>query len=199
LDKLGKTAGKIVNNNQTLLLAYHYHSLQPLLVYKMKTRSQTQKSSTKTHEHDVETRSMALMCWLKGDSYRSIGKQLGLAYSTVRNIVLKFQETGSVKNKPRCGGPQKLKAEDVEMLKHDVLEDRESRTMPLADITMKLNSILTTDVSQTTVRRVLKKQGIKCHAAAVKPFVSETNAAKRVAWCKERLHWKIKDWEKVCI
>ena len=85
------------------------------------------------------------------------------------------------------------------MLKHDVLEDRESCTMPLADITMKLNSMLTTDVSQTTVRRALKKQGIKCHAAAVKPFVSETNAAKRVAWCKERLNWKIKDWEQVCI
>jgi transposase len=124
---------------------------------------------------------------------------MGLAYSTVRNIVLKFQETGSIKNKPRCGGPQKLKAEDIEMLKHDVLEDRESRTMPLFDITMKLNSMLTTDVSQTTVRCTLKKKGIKCHAAVVKPFVSETNAAKRVAWCKERLNWKIKDWEKVCI
>ena len=83
------------------------------------------------------------------------------------------------------------------MLKHDVLEDRESRTMPLSDITLKLNSMVTTDVSQTTVRRTLKKQGIKCHAAAVKPFVSETNAAKRVAWCKERLNWKIEDWEKV--
>jgi len=63
--------------------------------------------------------------------------------------------------------PSKLKTEDVEMLKHDVLQDRESRTMSLADITMKLNSMLTTDVSQTTVRRVLKKEGIKCHAAAV--------------------------------
>jgi transposase len=166
----------------------------------MKTRSQTVNcSSTKTKEHDTETRSMALTHWLKGDSYRLISKQMGLAYSTVRNIVLKFQETGSIKNKPRCGGPQKLKAEDIEMLKHDVLEDRESRTMPLFDITMKLNSMLTTDVSQTTVRRTLKKQGIKCHAAAVKPFVSETNAAKRVAWCKERLSWKISDWEKVCI
>lgn len=165
----------------------------------MKTRSQTQRTSTKTHEHDVETRAMAVMCWLKGDSYRMIGKQMGLAYSTIRNLVLKYQEAGSVKNKPRCGGPQKLKAEDIEKLKHDVLEDRASRTMPLADITMKLNNILTTDVSQTTVRRTLKKQGIKCHAAAVKPFVSEINAVKRVAWCQERLNWKIKDWEKVCI
>ena len=75
------------------------------------------------------------------------------------------------------------------MLKHDMLEDRESRTMPLADITMKLNSILTTiNISETIVRHTLKKQGIKYHAAVVKLFVSETNAVKRVAWCKERLN-----------
>ena len=85
------------------------------------------------------------------------------------------------------------------MLNQYVLEDRESRTMSLSDLTMKLNSMLTTDISQTTVRRTLKKQGVKCHAAAVKPFVSETNAAKRVTWCKERLSWKNSDWEKVCI
>ena len=94
---------------------------------------------------------------------------------------------------------KKLKAEVMEILKHDVLEDRESRTMPLSDITLKLNSMITTDVSQTTVRCTLKKQGIKYHTAAVKPFMSKTNAAKRVAWCKERLSWKIEDWEKVCI
>jgi transposase len=118
---------------------------------------------------------------------------MNMAPSTVQSITLKFQETGSVKNKARIGGPTKLKAEDREILKHAVLKDRESRTMPLAGITMKLNSMLTTDVSQRTVRRVLKEEGINCHAAVVKPFVSEGNAVKRVAWCQERLNWKIKD------
>src|SRR4051812_26652825 len=84
------------------------------------------------------------------------------------------------------------------MLRHIVLEDRKSRIMPLTGITMNLNDILTTDISQRTVRRALKEQGIKCHPAAVKPFISKKNAAKRVAWCKERLDWKIKNWEKIC-
>jgi transposase len=165
----------------------------------MKTRSQTHaKRSTKTKEHDIETRSMVLAFWLKGDSFRSIGAQLTLPYSTVRNIIVKFQETGSVKNKPRCGGPRKIRAEDIEKLKHSVLEDRETRCEPLADITEKLNNTLGSSVSQTTVRRALIGAGIKCHPAVVKPYVSDSNAAKRVAWCKERLNWKIKDWEKVC-
>jgi transposase len=163
----------------------------------MKTRSQ--KRSTKTHEHDVETRAMIVAYWSKGDSFRAIGKQLGLAHSTVQKIVLKHQEVGSIKNKARDGCPQKLKAEDKEMLKQDVLEDRESRTMTLTGITAKLNAKLITNVSERTVRRALNEQGIKCHAAAVKPFVSISNAAKRVTWCQERLNWKVKDWKKVCI
>ena len=71
--------------------------------------------------------------------------------------------------------------------------------MPLAGITRKLNDVLTTDISQRTVRRTLKEQGISYHAAVIKPFVSITNAAKRVAWCKERLHYGIDDWNKVFI
>lgn len=163
----------------------------------MKTRSQTKPSSTKAHEHDLETRSMALAYWLQGNSYHVISKLMELSYSTVRSIILKFQETGSIKNKKRDGCPKKLKNEDIKLLKQNVFQDRESRTMSLRDISTKLNSMIETKISQTTVRHALKAQGIKCHPAAIKPFISEVNAAKRVAWCKERINWKIKDWEKV--
>jgi len=132
---------------------------------------------------------MVIACWLKGDSIRSIGKQMfpPLSYSTVRNIIMKFQETGSVKNRPRCGRPPKLKPEDIEVLKHSVLEDRETRSEPLSIITEKLNNTLEISVSQKTVRRALKKVGVKCHPAVVKPYISEKNAAKRVQWCLERM------------
>src|SRR5215218_7795609 len=113
----------------------------------MNNRSQAQCSSTKTHEHDIEDRARALALWQNGNSYRVVGKLTNMAPSTVQSIVLKFQETGSVKNKARIGGPKKLKAEDREILRQNVLEDRESRTMSLAGITMNLNNMLTTDVS----------------------------------------------------
>ena len=163
----------------------------------MKTRAQSQDLPTKRAEYDIETRATAVAYWQKGDSYRKIGAIMGIPHSTVQKFVSKREETGSVQNKTRCGRPPKLKAEDLEILRHNVLEDRESRTMPLAGITENMNDMLTTDVSQRTVRRALKDQGIQCHPAAVKPFVSKKNAAKRVAWCKERLNWKVEDWEKV--
>lgn len=162
----------------------------------IKTRTQRQ-GSTKKAEYDVEIKAMAVAFRLKGDSYRKIGDLLGIPYPTVQSIVLKFKETGSVKNKKRSGCPQKLKAEDIEALKHDVLEDRQSRTMPLAGITEKFNEKLTIKVSETTIRRTLQKQGIACFKAAKKPFINEVNAAKRVQWCQERVNWTVEDWKKV--
>jgi transposase len=180
---------------------YHYYVtfIITTSIITMKTRVQSQHSSTKKAEHDIETRAIALAFRLRGDSYRTISDTMGISYSTLRSFILKFEETGSVKNKARCGCSQKLKAEDKETLKHDVLENRESRTMPLAGITSLLNDKLITEVSQRTVRRALKEQGINCHPAAKKPFVSKRNAIKRVAWSKERLKWKIKDWKKVSL
>jgi hypothetical protein len=60
--------------------------------------------------------------------------------------------------------------------------------MSLSGITEKFNEKLTVEISQRTVRRALKNQGIQCHAAALKPFINEINAAKRVAWCEERIN-----------
>lgn len=165
----------------------------------METHTQNQDLPSKKTEHDIEIRSMALAFRLRGDSYRKIGGLLGISHSTVQSIILKFEETGSIKNKTRSGRPQKLKAEDIEILKHDVLENRESRTMSLTGISQKFNEKLITKVCESTVRKALKEQGITCHAAARKPFINEINRAKRVAWCQERINWTVKDWKKVCI
>src|SRR4051812_31647573 len=165
----------------------------------MEIHPQKPDSSTKRKEYDIETRAMALAYWQKGDSYRSIGKQLGLSHATVQCIVLKFKETGSIKNKKRNGRPPVLTPEAKKDLGLAMISSRESRVKTLGEIVKEFSGILTKDVSKSTVQRTLKEQGIKCHVAAVKPFVSESNAAKRVAWCQERLDWKVKDWKKVCI
>jgi transposase len=166
----------------------------------MQTRSQTQaiKNTIKRKEHDVLTRATVIAYWRRNESIRAISRDTNLPYSTVRNILVKFKETGAIENKPRCGGPKKFTADDLEDLKDSVLEDRTSRMESLSKITEKVNESRTNPVSQTTVRRALKTMGIKCSPAVVKPFVSDSNAAKRVDWCKERLDWTVSDWEKVC-
>lgn len=146
------------------------------------------------------TRASVVAYWQIGGSFRSIGNRFNppLSYSTVRNIIVKFQKTGHVKNQPRSGRPKKLNDDNVEVLKALVLENSESRRTPLSVITCNLEMKLNIDISQNTVRRYLKNLGIRAHSAAVKPFISEKNAVKRVEWCKERLHWTVESWEKIC-
>lgn len=108
--------------------------------------------STKKSEHSTEICSIAIMCWKKGDSLHSIGKQLGISHSTVQSFLLKSKETGSVQNKARSGRPQKLNTDEIKKLKDKVLENQQSRTTSLSGITSDLNSTLTKNVSESTVR-----------------------------------------------
>ena len=116
----------------------------------METPALTQGSTKKT-EYDIETKAMAVGFRLQGDSYHKISHLMKIPRSTIRDFISKAEETGSVKNKTRCGAPKKLKLEDKDMLKHDVLENRKSCTMSLKDITSQFNDKLTTEVSQRIV------------------------------------------------
>jgi transposase len=162
----------------------------------MSTRSKTQTDKRK--EHDIETRAIVIAYWHRNESIRSISKDTNLPFSTVRNIIAKYKEIGTTKNKPRSGCPKKLTVKNLEDLKHSVLKDRASRLEPLSQITEKVSTSCSNSVSKTTVRRALKSMKIKCCPAVVKPFISEANAIKRVEWCKEKLDLMVSDWEKVC-
>src|SRR4051812_3209462 len=107
----------------------------------MKTRSQPQVKATKKKEkeHDVETRAMVIAYWRRNEPLRAISRDTGLSYSTVQAIVSKYKKTGTVKNKPRCGGPKKFTPGDLEDLKNSVLKDRTSRMESLSHITEKVN------------------------------------------------------------
>ena len=159
---------------------------------------ETRSHKNKRKEHDVETRAMVIAYWRCNESIRTISKDTNLAFSTVRNIIEKFKEIGTVRNKSRCGAPKKFKPDELNNLKQLVLKDRISRTESLSWITKKVNDTRTNPASQVTIRRALKAIGIRCSPAVVKPFINEKNAIKRVDWCKERLDWAVSDWEKVC-
>ena len=168
-----------------------------------KTRSQKEndvKRSTKTSELDVETRAMIVAWRLSGKTLREIGELFDppIAASTIDCIFKKYQETGTVQNKPRSGRPSKLGEEDIKDLKTRILKNGESRRETTKDILDHLNGELGHDVSNMTARRAIKATGLKRCPAVVKPFISEKNAEIRVAWCKERLKWTMKDWAKVC-
>lgn len=169
----------------------------------METRSHPEsktKRSTKTQEWDIETRMTIVNLHWSGMSLRKIGKCFDppIAHTTVKSIIEKFEETGSVRNKPRPGLSGKLNDDHLQYLKKSICKDDESRRGAIKDITDRINEELNIDVSERTIRRAIKKTGLKNCPAVVKPYISPKNAALRVDWCKEKLKWTIKDWSKVC-
>ena len=112
---------------------------------------ETRSHKNKRKEHDVETRAMVIAYWRRNESIRTISKDTNLAFSTVRNIIEKFKEIGTVRNKSRCGAPKKFKPDELNNLKQLVLKDRISRTESLSWITKKVNDTRTNPASQVTI------------------------------------------------
>jgi transposase len=167
----------------------------------MKTRAEAAgKKSTKTHELDHNTRSKIVSLSLAGMSTRKIAYYFdpSIPQSTVHRIISKWKETGDIKNKPRSGRPSKLTDEENQSLKQILLNDSNSRRQTTDEVTRLINDDLDIEVSKSTVRREIKKMGVKRCVAAVKPYVSDKNASLRLSWCQERINWKLDDWEKVC-
>lgn len=86
----------------------------------------------------------------------------------------------------------------MKKLEELIIKDGDSRRQPLSEITESVKIEMDVNVSKRTIRRAIKKTGLKNHIAVVKPFISDKNAAARVKWCQERLHWTSRDWMKVC-
>lgn len=46
----------------------------------------------------------------------------------------------------------------------------------------------------STIKKILKEHGIGNWRVKRRPFLTEVNAAKRLAWCLARRHWLEEDW-----
>ncbi len=55
---------------------------------------------------DMETRMRAVLLVKQGQSYRAVGRQLGLNHKKVFSIIDKHRETGYMADKNRSGRPQ---------------------------------------------------------------------------------------------
>ena len=94
---------------------------------------------------------------------------------------------------PRSGRPTKLNARDVRRLIRAVTSSADGRR----SFYMQIAKNLGIEASETTIRRVLRKSGIRRCVACPKPLVSWINRRKRLKWAREHLHWKLKDWLRV--
>ena len=130
----------------------------------------------------------------KGRSYRQIGADLKLNYSTVRYIIKKREETGSVENKARSGRPKKLSTRDRRQIVRSVQNKPFTSAQSLAnDIASSSGKV----VCAQTVRNVLHNVGLHGRTARKKPFISEANREKRLTFAKEYVNRPIEFWKNI--
>lgn len=127
---------------------------------------------------------------LDGATPTKISDTLGITRRTVYLWLKRYEEQGNVKARERPGRAQLTTAE----------EDRQILAMFHDNPFLKCTQIvgrLGLSVSPTTVRRRLKKTGLKNHVAARKDFLTDTHKQRRVDFANQYLDEGLDFWSRV--
>ena len=113
----------------------------------------------------------------QGVSQSQVAAQVGCSHTCVRNLLLKYEKTGTVEDQPKCGCPKKLTDRAKTTILHLCKKDR---FCPATSITDELNVNYGISVSVSTVKRTLADFGMHGRIARRKPFLSAANRKKHL-------------------
>ena len=123
----------------------------------------------------------------EGATPASIAKELELEYSTVYRTIQNDLLRHEGKSLPRTPRKKSYSEHDERVLLRHV------RANP-KDTYREIMTACGLGCKKTTIRKILKEHGITNWKAKRRPFLTEKNAAARLAWCLERRHWLAEDW-----
>lgn len=148
----------------------------------------------KTCELSVATREKIIFLHNSGLSYREIGKQLNVNFSSVRYVIKKKKETGSTINKQRTGRPRKL---DPRQRRAIIKESSKNPFLSARELAVDVASTSGTIVTPQTIRNILHSANIRGRAPRKKPFISERNRVKRLEFAKAYVSKPLEFWKNV--
>ena len=118
----------------------------------------------------------------EGYSQRQISSKPGYSKTAVTEIIKKFRETGSLKDKKRSGRPPKLTKDDDKYLKTLSLRNRKKTSTEMGK---DINTATGKNVSSSCIRRHLLKSGLRGCVAIRKPLLRRGNKEKRLKYAKQ--------------
>lgn len=119
---------------------------------------------------------------------------LRIPVSTARNIIKKFNETGSHSPKPRSGRPKVLSARETSYLCYTAKKDPTIGSRKLSEI-MKENS--QKKISPSSVRRILIKNNLRAFVMKKKHLLTKKMMTKRLKWAREYVNKPVEFWRNV--
>lgn len=145
------------------------------------------------HEWSEERRWEIITKWnQEGKSIHAIAKELGIDRRNVKRLIEKYKETGSVERRSGQGRKRKLTRKVVRQMKQ-----KAKRGKKATEITRDYNVTHENEgktVGVHTVRRELKREGLKYLVNQEREELSPDHIAKRLAYSRKMLQY---DWSQV--
>lgn len=136
-------------------------------------------------------RQQVVELWNSQKPLRHICQQLAISLCAVQNIIKKVKCGYGVDDKPKCGRASILTPRDRNKL---ILISKKNPKLTAGEI--RKEASLENKISISTVKRVLRSNGLFGRVSVKKPFICVSNKRKRLNWCKERRQWT-HEWNRI--
>lgn len=144
----------------------------------------------------LEVRQLIISYLNEGKTVREIAEIVKRAKSTVGDIIKNYKIRKTVVRKQYKPRDRKLTNADERFLLREIKKNPFTSAVKLTEEIKKMSGI---EVSSQTARRVLYRAGLNGRTARKKPFISEQNRKKRLAFAKEHMGKDFSFWSRVSL
>ena len=135
-----------------------------------------------------DERNQAMGMLQAGMQVRHIAAALNCVPSTIRRLQQRYEETGSVQDRPRDGRPHATTvAQDRQLVRRHL----QNRFTPATQTATQLR------VSSRTVRRRLATAGLVARRPFIGPILTPRHCLQRLTWAQEHVRWTAAKWRSV--
>lgn len=124
---------------------------------------------------------------------REISQITGKPISTICSFLKRRKSTGTSENKARTGRPKKCSEQGERRIFRQV---KKNRRQSLRELTNELNENGQFAVSESTVKRILNREGYRRRLVKKKMRIRNENKVKRVNWCRRQRNKTVDEYWK---
>jgi len=127
----------------------------------------------------------------KGESATSIASKTGVSLGSVSKI---HHEHCPDLAKSVGGCPSKLSPANIQYAAQLIISQKADNA---TQVTQSLQNIVSTPLSVKTVRRALRKGGMRPVVKCKQPLLTKKYKEKRRHWAEEHMEWTLEDWKRI--
>ena len=138
-----------------------------------------------------EQRDQAIGMSTMGASQRQIARTFNCSQTTIRRLLIRYQQTGQTKDRPRSGRPRVTTAAEDRYIRQIHLRNR------FVTATSTAAAALGHVISPRTTLRRLRSAGLRAYRPFHGMALTLLHRQRRVRWARTVRRWQRRDWSRV--